>query len=99
MSQTRRIIGIALALGLAVAAVLALRWILDREEGTAGRELAPPDAAGGLRDRINEPSSQGAAPTREQLYREAQRLEIRGRSKMNKQELRDAVQATNGGNA
>ena len=35
----------------------------------------------------------GGAPTRDELYEEAQRLEIKGRSKMSKQELERAVQS------
>jgi hypothetical protein len=36
-------------------------------------------------------------PTREQLYGEARRLDIGGRSKMNKQELQQAVEAAKTG--
>jgi hypothetical protein len=97
MSQTRRIIGIALTLGLAVAAVLALRRFLDREVGAAGPELAPPEPEAASRERINGAVSQNAEPTRDQLYTEARRLEIQGRSKMNKQELQQAVEAAKTG--
>jgi hypothetical protein len=38
-------------------------------------------------------------PTREQLYQEARRLDIEGRSKMNKQELQNAVKAARIGGA
>jgi hypothetical protein len=44
-------------------------------------------------DREHEPSetSEGPEPTKEDLYREAARLDVRGRSRMTKEELRDAV--------
>jgi hypothetical protein len=35
--------------------------------------------------------------TREELYRQAARLGVRGRSKMNKQQLQEAVQAQSSG--
>lgn len=37
-----------------------------------------------------------AGPSREELYEEAQRLEIQGRSKMNKRQLERAVDAAKG---
>jgi hypothetical protein len=42
---------------------------------------------GGLRSRSNRPKGR----TKEQLYNEAKRMNIRGRSKMNKQQLQRAV--------
>jgi hypothetical protein len=43
--------------------------------------------------------AESSAPTRDELYSEAQRLEIQGRSKMNKQELSEAVEAAKTGGA
>jgi hypothetical protein len=40
-----------------------------------------------------EPAANPAEPTRDELYRQAQELQVEGRSKMNKQQLRDAVEA------
>lgn len=44
-------------------------------------------------DREHAPSetSEGREPTKEDLYREAARLGVRGRSRMTKAELRDAI--------
>jgi hypothetical protein len=41
-------------------------------------------------------SGGGDEPTRDELYQEARRLDIKGRSKMNKQELRRAVERARG---
>jgi hypothetical protein len=95
-----RIVRIAFAAAVAAAAALAVRRLLKPDTG-AGR--APPPARSTDRSGANgavagsASSSQGAGPTRDQLYREAQRLEIQGRSKMSKQELQEAVETAKTG--
>lgn len=51
-----------------------------------GKALSDEAAAG----RSDRPRS-GNEPTREELYREATRLGVKGRSRMSKEQLRDAV--------
>jgi hypothetical protein len=97
----RRIARIALAAALAVAAAQAVRWLLDRDDRSS-RELPPPTSVPSSAGSSNGASgtarpSAGGEPTREELYREARRLEIEGRSKMNKQELKQAVEAAKTG--
>ena len=43
------------------------------------------------------PPRAGAEPTRDELYREATRLNVPGRSRMTKDELRDAVERRQSG--
>jgi hypothetical protein len=78
----RRIVRIAFAVALAAAAALAVRRLLEADAGP-GPALPP---AGPV-------PSQATGPTRDELYSEARRLDIQGRSKMNKQELQEAVEA------
>jgi hypothetical protein len=96
----RRIAKIALAAALAVATAQAVRWLLDRGDGLS-RELPPPATAPSVTVTSNGASRAGSGagtePTRDELYREARRLEIEGRSKMNKQELKQAVEAAKTG--
>jgi hypothetical protein len=95
----RRIVKIALLAVLVAAAGLALRRLL--EPGSDAAELAPPangDEQAATRNGARErKSGAGGGPTRDELYTEARRLEIQGRSKMNKQELQQAVQAAKTG--
>jgi hypothetical protein len=96
----RRIVKIALLAVLVAAAGLALRRLL--EPGPDAIELAPPangDEQSATRNgtRKAAPSRVDGGPTRDQLYTEARRLEIQGRSKMNKQELQQAVEAAKTG--
>jgi hypothetical protein len=97
----RRIAKIALAAAVAAAAVQAVRWLLERDGRSADALPAPapspvssptPSGAG----RTNS-SGAGTERTRDELYGEAKRLEIEGRSKMNKQELKQAVEAAKTG--
>ncbi len=53
---------------------------------TSRRDISP-SRRGGLRSGTNRPRGR----TKEQLYNEAKRLNIRGRSRMNKQQLQRAV--------
>ena len=84
----RRIARIAFAAALAAAAALAVRRLLEPDAGP-GPALSPPVAG----------PPQATGPTRDELYSEAQRLEIQGRSKMNKEELKKAVEAAKTGGA
>jgi hypothetical protein len=97
----RRIARIVLAAALAAAAAQAVRWLLERDDGSS-RELPPPTPVPSAAGTSNGASgtgrsSAGGEPTRDELYREARRLEIEGRSKMNKQELKQAVEAAKTG--
>jgi hypothetical protein len=98
----RRIAKIALAVAVAAAAAQAIRWLLERDDEPA-QAPSPPEqtpARGANRDGAAPSGASGAeGPTREELYREARRLEIQGRSKMNKQELQEAVEAAKTGGA
>jgi hypothetical protein len=94
----RRIAKIALLAALVAAAGLAVRWLLEREAGAV--ELAPStsgDEQAATRNGARKAEPSG--PTKDQLYTEARRLEIQGRSKMNKQELQEAVEAAKTGGA
>jgi hypothetical protein len=76
--------------------VLLIRRLLasrtgEGARGPAGGATAVDPAGGGA-----EPQ-RSPALTREQLYREAARLGVRGRSKMTKQQLQDAVEAARKG--
>jgi hypothetical protein len=84
----RRIVRIAFAAALAAAAALAVRRMLEPD--AAPSPALPPPVAG---------PPQATGPTRDELYSEAQRLEIQGRSKMNKEELKKAVEAAKTGGA
>jgi hypothetical protein len=89
----RRIVKIVLLAVLVAAAGLALRRLL--EPGPDAAELEPPKPGDEHPGRPNGTSPSG--PTKDELYTEAKRLEIQGRSKMNKQELQEAVEAAKTG--
>ena len=69
----------------AVAAVAVVAAIV------AKRLLDQPAAVGEAP--AAEPSPESRQPTRQELYEQAQRLDIPGRSRMNKAELRAAIRA------
>jgi hypothetical protein len=58
-----------------------------REASRTSRRDMSPSRRGGLRSGTNRPKGR----TKEQLYNEAKRMNIPGRSKMNKQQLQRAV--------
>jgi hypothetical protein len=72
--------------------------VLDRHARRLARELGGlfVDVGEALRrasDRDRPPpASEGSEPTKEDLYREATRLDVPGRSRMTKAELRDAIE-------
>jgi hypothetical protein len=83
----RRLLKIPLAGALATLVGMLIRRLLEQLDGDRGEG---PTTRGGT-----PAANRAPAPpprTREQLYREAARLEIRGRSKMNKAQLQDAVE-------
>jgi hypothetical protein len=89
----RRIVKIALAAALAALVAAGIRRLLEPVE----REAIPASTSNG-RAPAKRPA-ESSTPTRDELYSEAQRLEIQGRSKMNKQELSEAVEAAKTGGA
>jgi hypothetical protein len=60
-----------------------------REASRTSRRDMPPGRRGGLRSGTNRPRGR----TKEQLYEEAKKLKVPGRSKMNKRQLQRAVDA------
>jgi hypothetical protein len=72
--------------------------VLDRHVRRLARELGGlfVDAGEALRRAADRdrppPASEGSEPTKEDLYREATRLDVPGRSRMTKAELRDAIE-------
>jgi hypothetical protein len=60
-----------------------------RESSRTSRRDMSPSRRGGLRSGTNRPRGR----TKEQLYEEAKKLKISGRSKMNKRQLQRAVDA------
>jgi hypothetical protein len=81
----RRLLKIPLAGAVAALVGMLIRRLLEQVDGDRGGVPATRSA----------PTTRTAAAsprTREQLYKEAARLEIKGRSKMNKAELQDAVE-------
>jgi hypothetical protein len=91
----RRVLRIAIAIALTALVAVGIRRLLEPAEHDAIPDAIPSSTGDGW----PAPASAGlASPTREELYSEAQRLDIQGRSKMNKQELQEAVEAaTTGG--
>jgi hypothetical protein len=81
----RKLLNIALAAG-----ITALAWLLVRRLMTRTQTPVP----------SVKQTAPPSEPSRDQLYREAARLEVKGRSKMNKRQLREAVEAaSNGGDS
>jgi hypothetical protein len=75
----RRLLKIPLAGALAALVGMLIRRLLEQLDGDGGGAAARRAPAAPPR-------------TRDQLYKEAARLDIKGRSKMNKAELQDAVE-------
>ena len=86
----RRILRIALAVAMAALVATGIRRLLEPVE----QETTPASTSDGRSP--STPADPGS-PTRDELYSEAQRLDIQGRSKMNKQELQEAVEAAKTG--
>src|SRR5215211_5326491 len=94
----RRLLSIAFVAAAALAAGLVAR---RRRQRTRWKALPPPDEADsppGLAAASPAPAgSRDREPTRKELYREATRLGLKGRSKMNKRQLQEAVEAARTG--
>ena len=76
----RRLLKICLAAAVAALAALVGRRLLEQELEVA----APPPP---------ERSNGATGVTRDELYRQAKELQVEGRSKMNKQQLQEAIDA------
>ena len=76
-----------LAFAFAAAVVGAAAWIVERLMAAEEEPVAVGEVAGGG----------NGAVTRDQLYAEARRLQVKGRSKMNKRQLQEAVEAAKTG--
>jgi hypothetical protein len=83
--QMRRLLKIPLAGAVAALVGMVIRRLLEHVDGDRDSDPATRSAP---------PTRTAAAPprTRAELYREATRLDIKGRSKMNKAQLQDAVE-------
>lgn len=102
MKQMRRIAKLALAVAFAAAAAQAVRWLLERDGEAARAPLhaeRTPARAESQNGAVPSGASGAGGPIREELYLEARRLEIKGRSKMNKRQLQEGVEAAKTGRA
>lgn len=87
-----RLLKLCLLGAIAALGVLVGRRLLELEQESA----APPQTStGGSRE--NGAGAGSGEATREELYREAKELDVEGRSKMNKRQLKDAVDAAKTG--
>jgi negative regulator of sigma E activity len=91
----RRIAQLVLAAGAVAALLVGLRKLFEgrpellrsaAEPGEAG-----PQASASMAPPVDETRNGTASLTREELYEKAKRLDIEGRSKMNKRELERAL--------
>jgi hypothetical protein len=89
----RRFLTLALAATVAVLVAAGIRRLLEPDQ----REAIRPARNAGSSERPAKQGSLRQGPTRDELYSEAQRLEIEGRSKMNKKQLAEAVEAAKTG--
>jgi Rho termination factor, N-terminal domain len=90
----RRLIGLLLA-----ATVIGAAWVLLRDL-LAEREIEERLPASESSSANTGASGNGAGgPSKAELYREAQELEVEGRSKMTKDELAAAIEAARQGSA
>ena len=94
----RRIAKIVFAAAVTAVVAAAIRRLLEPEEQTAleSPRTPAPHRPPETHSNGGGPGSEGG-PTRDELYGEARRLDIEGRSKMNKQELKQAVEAAKTG--
>lgn len=89
----RRILTLALAATVAALVAAGIRRLMEPDP----QEAIPAAGDGAPADKPSASSPEAEEPTRDELYTEAQRLEIQGRSKMNKQQLQEAVDAAKTG--
>ena len=91
----RALLKLLVAGAVASLAAAFLRRLLEQagpqpdasDASPAGPASAPPPA----------PVTSNHAPSRDELYKEAARLDVKGRSKMNKRQLQEAVEAARTG--
>jgi hypothetical protein len=88
----RRLLELVLAATVAALVAMGIKRLLE-----PGPEVEAIPAASGRNGRPASTPAKSGSPTRDELYSEAQRLEIEGRSKMNKKELAEAVEAAKTG--
>lgn len=81
----RRLMKICLAAALAALAGVVARRLLDLEQERSMPQPVSP--------------SNGTDATRDELYQEAKKLQVEGRSKMDKGQLQEAVEAARTGGA
>ena len=82
--------------GVLVGIAALLRELLkDRLDLAEPQTRSPEERAQALADKVP-PQTDGAEMTRDQLYEQAQKLDIKGRSKMSKDELQKAVASARG---
>lgn len=99
MSKKRKVAtGAAVGLATTAAVGVAKKLMSDEDEGSTAPERRTGSATRSRsRSRATRPArpsarrTSGGEPTKEQLYREAKRLDIAGRSTMNKTQLKRAV--------
>ena len=91
----RRLLKLLVAGAVAAAAVQLLRRLLGVEDAPSGGAIAESPAPADLTPA--ERASDGDGPTRDELYREAKEIGVEGRSKMNKRQLQEAVEAAKTG--
>ncbi len=87
----RRLLRLMLAAAVFAGLIAFLRRLFEEPAGVPGTAGAP--------DRPGQGASEGngtAEPSRAQLYERAKRLDIEGRSKMNKSELQRAIASAEG---
>jgi len=83
-----------IVLGALAAGALYLRQLLDEQsEDTQTQPVASGSQASPSASSNGSPSNGAAGATKAELYEEAQRLGIEGRSKMTKAELERAIRA------
>jgi hypothetical protein len=88
----KRFLRLLLLAGVLTGLAAWLKEIVARAEPPAETADTTPATRPGPSESSAQSTGNGS-PTREELYEEAQRLEIEGRSKMNKGELEAAVRA------
>lgn len=103
-----RLMGFILAAAVTAIGGLLARRLLLRARTPASLPIATRDPEAAVPKRLAD-TDQGVSPravrsaarslpgTREELYSQAAELGVRGRSRMNKQQLQEAVEAANAG--
>lgn len=102
----RGLLKIVFAAGVTALAAKLIRDLLSPGQGEAPESASAPRQAPrrsesphpGVGLRVAQcAGTAGGEPSRDELYREAARLDVKGRSKMNKRQLQEAVEAVKTG--